>query len=519
MSFRRNKNSLCSVYSPTGDRISARQYLVIGIIVAVYILSHAILLEQYPHLSQDEPWASVETYHHINDGVFRNPARSRLGLEGFRQRQDKIVDPFFVHKYSLYPVYSLFGTGLMQGRIWMAFIGMLVLFFTYKLARHLFGTNVAVLALALLVIDSLFFYKTRMIRYEVLGMVFSVSSIYYYLLAYDKKLVFYLAISGFLCGLAIFNHPMGLYTAISILFITLYKERRVFYKSTFLWITGACTVSVSCLFFLDNSLADLFEYRQTLGEFKKHTFGNIMPLIPGLMQELVALKGFFVPYRPLSGLVLLLAVFSALYIRKTSTTLLLIIMGSFMLWSIIFPPSHTQYYVYLSPYVAILIASFFYLPIAEFPEFVRRINVRKILLIVVLVLYVGNHFAYITAVLVRNRSYSYLNLSRQFDQLPDRYQRVLGDFIFWFHFKEKDFVSMNYLSLGQFELLDEFKPQIVVIGKRSLDWYGRERRAVRLNILKQYIASHGGWLKETIDTPYYGPIKIYRVDYPSDGSE
>jgi hypothetical protein len=193
-------------------------------------------------------------------------------------------------------------------------------------------------------------------------------------------------------------------------------------------------------------------------------------------------------------------------------------MGSFMFWSVLFPPSHTQYYVYLSPYIAILIASFFYLPAGDYPVFVRRINFRKILLVTVLVLYVGNHFAYVTAVLVRNRNYDYLALSEHFDKLPDRYQRVLGDFVYWFHFKERDYVSTNYLALDDFELLDEFRPQVVVIGRHSLEWYGRERQEAKLSILEKYIASHGGWLEETIDTPYYGPIKIYLVDYSLDKS-
>ena len=61
-------------------------------------------------------------------------------------------------------------------------------------------------------------------------------------------------------------------------------------------------------------------------------------------------------------------------------------------------------------------------------------------------------------------------------------------------------------------LLDEFRPQAVVISKNSLDYYQPKKRKDILNKLEDYIRNNKGYLVENIKTPHYGPIKIYLLE-------
>jgi len=492
-----------------GKKIQLRLSTFVVLVLLFYGLTHSIMLADYPYLSMDEPWVSGPTYHYIQTGEFKNPAHTRLS---FSDRNEKVIDPFFVQQYSLYPAYRLLGTGVVQGRIWMAFWGLMTLLFTYKLAKYLFNRNVAAISILLLAIDSLFIYKTRVIRAEPLGTLLAVSSIYYFVLAYESRKNFYAVVSGLLCGLAIFNHPMGGFVALAIIVLTVRNDGWSFFKSPYLWLAGLFALTVFSGYFVNNDLNDLLRYKNVLDDFNRVTFRDGNPFVLGLERELDSLKGVYYPLRIVSGLVVLAVIGISIFVKKKSVNTILLVMSAFLVWSFIFPPSHIMYYVYITPYIAILIAASVFYKDSDLPGIIKGCKIKRGLIITGIILYIGNHLAYTGSVFYRNRNYDYLSIEKSLDKIPEEYNRVLGDYIFWFMLKDRDYVSMANFASREFTYLELFKPQVIIIGNNSLSWYPPEKRDNAMRRLDDYIKAKGGYVFDTISTPYYGPIRVFVLD-------
>lgn len=489
--------------------MTTNQKLLMISIVFLYILSHTILLTEYPTVSNDEPWNSASTYSHIKEGVFKNPYFLRLG---YARRHDKSFEIFFVNKYALYPVYYFFGTGLVQGRLCMVFFGLITLFYTYKLARHLYDINIAIFATLLLTLDSLFIYTTRTNRFEPLGTAFAVSSIYYYLLAHDTNRMSYSLMAGLLCGITVFNHPVGIFLPIVIVAITIQLERKAFLKSKYLWLTGATAFLTFTPYFFTNTLADIGKYSQLLSTYNTLNFKGNNPILYGLWMELVSLKNFYLPFKPISGAIFLITYIWSLVTKETRIKTLALIISIFFLWSLILPPYSRHYYVYLCPYLSILIAYAFYRIYNNILISPKQINYVRILSVIFISLYISNHVLYTSAVLYRNRHYNYMGLEKHFARIPFKYNHVLSDYTWWFHLKDRDFIETNSLFYDGFDSIHNFKPHVVVISKFTLNGFQGEDKKLKMYKLMKYIRDNEGILFEEIETPYYGPIEIFLLD-------
>ncbi|NIM96530.1 MAG: hypothetical protein GTO24_00175 [candidate division Zixibacteria bacterium] len=492
-------------------RIDRNGGFVIALILLLYFVTHAFMLTRYPYVYVDEPWISTPPYYRIQTGTFKNPVFLRLGLES---RHEKHASVFFVNDYSLLPIFYFFGTGVLQGRLWMSFLGLIILIYTYKLAKFLFNPRVAILSSFLLTVDSLFVYSTRVIRPEALGIALTVSSIYYYLLAYDKRKKYLAVASGFLCGLSVLNHPMGAFVAISIVFVTLKLEKRSFLKSQYLWIAGSSALFVFVGYFLDHSYSDLLRFKSeisqhNIGLLNRYTaqpIGYFDLFFYGLLMEIVALKKLFIPYRILVGAVLAVVVFFSAFVKMTHVRTVLLLIVAFLLWAILFPPGSAGYYGYVSPYVAVLVAVI----VSLRGEDLHWIGNRgRIFVMIAVVLYVCNHVAYMGAAFYRNKNSDYIGLKRHFDEIPAEYDRVIGDYEWWFHLKERDYVQTSSLVSKSFSSLNDFNPQVIILSRFTFRSNSSADRERKMRKLRKYINEHEGRLLKTIKTSYYGPIEIY----------
>jgi len=182
-----------------------------------------------PPVYEDEPWQVSTGWKLATEGVFGSDMFA--GLYGMERHYYGYMP---VHPLLLAAIFRAAGLGLFQARLEPVMMGLLTLALTFSLGRRLFGPEVGLLAVALLILvrltgltrfqltGILFLDVARIARYDMVVPVFGLASLHAYLSGRRSKVgarpqaLRRFALAGLLAGLAGLSHLYGAFWLIAL---------------------------------------------------------------------------------------------------------------------------------------------------------------------------------------------------------------------------------------------------------------------------------------------------------------
>ncbi len=189
-------------------------------VITSFFVVAAQRLDTVPVPETDEAYTLQVAYEILNHG--------QLSLPMYRYLGGNIENVW--HSYT--PVYfvmlsgflKLTNWGLLQGHIFNLITAGLLLIVVAVLARSLFDWRVGLLAVLLLVVDQMFFERSRLLRNDFAAAAMAMFAYYLYELASEKRKTGWYFASGLAAGAAVMCHTNALYLLVGIFLLMLFEE-------------------------------------------------------------------------------------------------------------------------------------------------------------------------------------------------------------------------------------------------------------------------------------------------------
>lgn len=198
------------------------------ILFLFYVTIHLLTLCKLPSIWRDDAWMSDPSWNFLKNGNFGSSL-----FEGFYGLEKSNTYHGRIHLISLALVFKLFGYGPYQARIVSFLSGLLATFFIYLIGKKLFDIKVGATAAVLFLFFRTFMYYSHWARQEMMLTLFILAAIYLYLLAKNKKFLFFLC--GLIASLSMDVHLNGIMLPIVIGVLFLFEYRMKFFKQIGFW--------------------------------------------------------------------------------------------------------------------------------------------------------------------------------------------------------------------------------------------------------------------------------------------
>jgi 4-amino-4-deoxy-L-arabinose transferase-like glycosyltransferase len=207
-------------------RCHASRFVPLACILLFWAIS-IFNLDRFPDLNDDEAWILSPGYKLFTQGIYGSDL-----LAGFHHIELRYFE--FLPLMALLQGAStrLFGVGVFQLRFLPVALGALTLVLTYPIARKLFDTKVAVLAMGLLLVWQWtpagihpfasgipLIDLSRLARYDILVPPLGLAAWWCFMRARETNRIRYDFLSGVFVGLAGLAHMYGLFWGVTLLFI------------------------------------------------------------------------------------------------------------------------------------------------------------------------------------------------------------------------------------------------------------------------------------------------------------
>ena len=196
----------------------ASQRVMLGVLLALYLVASFRHLTVVPPVYEDEPWQASTGLKIANHGVFGSDLFR--GLNGMEHHYYGYMP---VHPLLLAGTYRVAGFGLWQTRAEAVLMGLLTLLLTNVLAKRLFDSTVALASVAILLLvrttaltpsqptGILLVDMARIARYDIVVPVFGLSSLCVYCRGQERNARGLFALAGLLAALAGLSHLYGVF--------------------------------------------------------------------------------------------------------------------------------------------------------------------------------------------------------------------------------------------------------------------------------------------------------------------
>ncbi|HTG14146.1 MAG TPA: glycosyltransferase family 39 protein, partial [Blastocatellia bacterium] len=182
-------------------------FAILALILSGFVLVAAQRLGDVPVPDSDEAMTLQVPYEILY--------RDKLAFPMYRFLGGNIENAW----HSFTPVYfitlsgfmKIFGWGLTQGRTFNLITAVFVLLMLYLIARKLFGWQVGLIAIVLMISDPVFLARSRLVRNDLLGAAFGLLAFYLFEKAEERGRTWYYAVSGLAAGAGIMCHTNLLY--------------------------------------------------------------------------------------------------------------------------------------------------------------------------------------------------------------------------------------------------------------------------------------------------------------------
>jgi 4-amino-4-deoxy-L-arabinose transferase-like glycosyltransferase len=182
-------------------------FAILALIVSVFVLVAAQRLGDVPVPDTDEAMTLQVPYEILHRDKLAFPMYQFLG-GNIENAWHSFTPVYFV---TLSGFMKMFGWGLTQGRTFNLITAVLVLLMLYLIARNLFGWQVGLIAIVLMISDPVFLARSRLVRNDLLAAAFGLLAFYLYEKAEKRGRTWYYAVSGLSAGGGIMCHTNLLY--------------------------------------------------------------------------------------------------------------------------------------------------------------------------------------------------------------------------------------------------------------------------------------------------------------------
>lgn len=253
-------------------------------ILALVITGFAVVASQRlgtaPLPDTDESMMLQISYEMLNRGKLAFPMKSFYG--GNIENAWHSLTPLSFALLSGF--LKVFGWGLEQGRIFNLVTALLVLVMTYFIGRRLFGWQVGLVAIVLIISDPVFLARSRLVRYDMIAAAFALLAFYLYERAEDRERNLCFLASGVAAGAGVMCHTNALYMLCVVAVLMLLRHGLKLLKSgrPYLFASGAlAAMSYEIIF----AIVDYHNFRLQTRRDDVH-FGVLEPL--GWLRNLAA---------------------------------------------------------------------------------------------------------------------------------------------------------------------------------------------------------------------------------------
>jgi 4-amino-4-deoxy-L-arabinose transferase-like glycosyltransferase len=188
-------------------------------------------LEVIPTVYEDEPWLASTGLKMATRGIFGSDM-----FAGFYGMESHYYGYMPLHPSLLAVTYRLIGFGLFQTRLEPVMMGLLALALTYALGRRLFGPDVGLLAVGLMLFTRftaitpshltgiLLLDVARIARYDIMVPVFGLASLHAYVSARKRADARLYTLAGLLAGLSGLTHVYGAFWIVALAILAVWDR-------------------------------------------------------------------------------------------------------------------------------------------------------------------------------------------------------------------------------------------------------------------------------------------------------
>jgi len=430
---------------------------------------HLYSLDKAPNPVQvDEPWLSDAALQFLKNGRFG------FSIFGDLFGLDKDVGLGNIHLFAEAIIFKLFGFGLYQARLVSFLSGLLLIWFTYLLGKKLYDRRTGIMSAVLFSLSGMFVDASHFARQEMMLALFMAASLYLYLLAKEKRSKVLYFITGLLLALSLDVHPNGvaMITSIGVLFLWEYKSK-VFKQKSFWFILAGLFLGI--VYFFGVHRLFLYQWNTEYYSFNRGAspilaIMNFGEFLRGILIRNEIYLSYFTGgqfrHRIVIFLFIIFAIASAIYRRRKTDKILLLILGVFgIFYFLIFANSIISYWVYLYPFFYILISASIFSLIKDYQIGILKWRISKKrmyigvgILMVILLIGAGRYAKWTYKTFsgspeARDSYHYYSYLDKLQVHIPEG-AVVLGNIVWFYGFYDQPYISNRY-----FEYVAETKNQ------------------------------------------------------------
>jgi len=420
--------------------LSGRFFL--GILGSLMVTTWGVsffMLTKYPLLTRDECWFSEVAYYFLKHGSFNSAM-----FAGLREAVGGWVGHgvlyFWVDSLSFY----LFGPGLFQARLPVFVVSFGILACLFLIAKHLYTTRVAFIAVVIISISRVFFWTSHVYMAHIFLVFIQVLCVYLFLQFKDKK---NMPLISFLIGILAVSsfevHWIGTIIPVTmlVLYLVEYKFDALKHISVYLFLLG-CGVSFAGFLYLRLVVIgwDLFFYKFEL----YYQMGEAVSYFKSMCNEFIRYKLYFRKYHIFE---LLPMGISALYFLKNKKTkndyLLLSVILTYIVLLAFVVKNKNPYFILYFPFFYILMA-------AVIDRGIARVSNTKLLAkipLLLILLIIPYFMFYVSVYTVRNRKADFNGFVKTLKQYIPPDSAVMGHMHLWYGFSDYTYYeNLHYIE-------------------------------------------------------------------------
>ena len=505
----------------------SEKVLLPGLLAAFFLMSVSFL-NRFPRVWVDESWGSIVGYQLASEGRINNPI-----LEGREGQETHFLQPRITQSILLSISYKLLGFGLIQSRLVSIFVGLLVLIFTYYLAKRFYDEKIAIIGSIFLIIDNLFFVSARTIRPDIIVAAVALISIHLFLIGIEKNSKSFFALSGLISGIGLYSHPNAFLGLASVLILFIYEYKLKFIRKPGFWLFGLF-VFVGLLpyviyVFVQDYQNHFADFWAQVGHGAKPIVGSGF-LVQTFKDEIRRYSMYvFFPKRFFIFLVDGLAItFAFKRRRKMDKIILIVIFTHLILFPLLIVTRSARYLTVLMPFFSILIAKMLLdlVGVAPFSrrrlfQNIREFEKRTVFASIVFLGFFLNQFGGAVYILWKHRDYDYYGFITNLERYIPEGARVWGSMSFWIGLYEHPYRTQ--FTYGHD--VETFKPEYVVLydsdtwggvagttgrSTKSSAWF---RSVAPLRGKMESLCQQKGTFVGKVDDKFHGNVEIYHINW------
>jgi 4-amino-4-deoxy-L-arabinose transferase-like glycosyltransferase len=499
-------------------------------LLLLFFLTSLPYLNIFPKTWMDEAWDSTTAYSFQNDGTFRNVT---LVSPEWGNQDVHFLQPRIFSNIVTAPFFSLFGLGVVQGRLASVLAGAFAVVGTYMLARTMGSFFFASICSIFLILDNLFFVTTRTIRPEIFVTALVIWAFYLLINAgTDFKKLF---TGGLLLGVSLYTHPNAALALLALLMIVFVQISWREYGRVLIPLLLGLAIGVLpyALYVLAQDGANHFrDFWLQIHQRADVLTDTRAYLKTAFVLEIERYQSYiFFPYRLLIFLIQLAALAFAFYERreKFNRAALIFVMVHILLFPVLISNKTPRYMTVLMPILVILVMRMIWSmagwkfnnsPHEAFNSISKLSRSTVIPLGLALILF-ANQAAGNAWAMWQSRQCDFPTLAEQMRVIVPADSKVWGPMTFWLIFY--DYHYRTQITIKDDETMREFQPDYVVIGDseiwgnqkgvtKRVDPYYAKLEPVRIMLTR--LVAERGRLAGSISNNCYGDIEIYKLQWP-----